>query len=118
MVNVLMIGKVKAVRRIELDGFVDSKWTENIPKIEVTIESEIPDDNGDINYSMDKQILESSEYKKYKELEHKYVAVPYVMDSSAKGQKWYPDKNTHMFELKDSFANMIKTEPVPALKKV
>lgn len=110
MINVLMIGKIKAVRRIELDGFVDSKWTENIPKIEVTVESEVPDDNGDINYSMDKQILEATDYKKYKDLEHKYVAVPYVMDSSAKGQKWYPDKNTPMFELKDSFMSMIKIE--------
>jgi hypothetical protein len=117
MINVLMIGKIKAVRRIELDGFVDSKWTENIPKIEVTVESEIPDDNGDINYSMDKQILESSEYKKFKDLEHKYVAVPYVMDSSAKGQKWYPDKNTPMFELRDSFASMIKSDKKDEVKK-
>lgn len=117
MINVLMIGKIKAVRRIELDGFVDSKWTENIPKIEVTVESEIPDDNGDINYSMDKQILDSTEYKKYKDLEHKYVAVPYVMDSSAKGQKWYPDKNTPMFELKDSFSSMIKSHKNDDTKK-
>ena len=117
MINVLMIGMIKAVRRIELDGFVDSKWTENIPKIEVTVESQIPDDNGDINFSMDKQIFDSSEYKKYKDLEHKYVAVPYVMDSSSKGQKWYPDKNTPILELKDSFLSMIKVE-VKEPKKV
>ena len=108
MINVLMIGKVKAVRRVELNGFVDKEWTENIPKIEVTIESEIPDDNGDINYSMDKQVFEATEYSKYKALEHKYVAVPYVMESSAKGQKWYADTNMPIFELKDSLANLIQ----------
>jgi hypothetical protein len=113
MINVIMIGKIKAVRKVELDGFVDGKWTENIPKIEVTVESEIPDDNGDINYSMDKQVLEFTEYAKYKALEHKYVAVPYVMDSSAKGQKWYPDKNTPILELKGSLIDMIQ----PTTKK-
>ncbi len=110
MINVLMIGKIKAVRKVELDGFVDGTWTENVPKIEIAVESEIPDDNGDINYSMDKQILEATEYPKYKALEHKVVAVPYVMDSTKNGQKWYPDTNTPMFELKDSLMNLIKQE--------
>ena len=110
MINTLMVGKIKAVRRVELNGFVDKEWTENIPKIEVTIESEIPDDNGDINYSMDKQILDAKEYSKYKALEHKVVAVPYVLESTAKGQKWYVDTNTPIFELKDSMMNFIKVD--------
>jgi len=110
MINVLMIGKVKAVRKVELDGFLDGTWTENISKIEVTVESEIPDDNGDTNYSMDKQVLDSTEYPLYKGLEHKVVAVPYVMESTKNGQKWYRDTNTPIFELKDTLINLIKQE--------
>ena len=117
MINVLMIGKVKAVRKVDLDGFVDKEWTQNIPKIEVTVESEIPDDNGDINYSMDKQILDATEYQNYKYLEHKIVAVPYVMESTKNGQKWYADTNTPIFELKDSLMNLIKQEDKKQEKK-
>lgn len=110
VVNTLMIGKIKSVRRVEMTKKVGDEWKNDYPMIEVTVESEIPDDNGESNFSMDKYPFEATEYPKYKALEHKIVAVPYVLKIEKSGQKWDIDSNTPIFELKDSFMNLIKVD--------
>lgn len=105
-----MIGHLKGVRKVELDGFVDGKWTENIPQIELTVASESVDLDGQPVFSMDKFTLDSKHYNNYKALENKVVAVPYVLKTSKKGQTWEYDESMPILELKDTLLNMVSSK--------
>jgi hypothetical protein len=109
-INTVLIGKIYSVRRVEIDGFDDdNNYVNGMPKIEVAFLSESIDDNGDVNPSMDKHIFEDTDYPKYKALENKVVAVPYILINDKK-QKWELDSNMPIVELKDTFMNMVKTD--------
>lgn len=110
VVNTHMIGTLMAVRKVEIDGFVDGEWKTEMPKIELTVMSESLDTDDQKNISVDKIILDSKHYNQYSALTSKIVAVPYRLDVTKKGQKWDYDETMPILELKDTFINLIKSE--------
>lgn len=109
-VNTHMIGTLVAVRKIEVDGFVDGEWKTEIPKAELTVMSESLDLDNQKNISVDKIILEDKYFNQYNALTSKVVAVPYVLETTKKGQKFDYDSSMPILELKDTFVNMIKLD--------
>lgn len=110
VVNTHMIGTLMAVRKVEVDGFVDGEWKTEIPKVELTVMSESMDLDNQKNISVDKIILADKFYNQYKPLENKVVAVPYVLEVTKKGQKFDYDDAMPILELKDTFLNMVKMD--------
>lgn len=106
-VNTHMIGHLKGVRKVEVDGFVDGEWKTEIPKVELTVASESLDLDGQPTFSMDKLTMEDKYYNVYKPLINKVVAVPYVLEVTKKGQKWEYDDSMPILELKDTMVNMV-----------
>ena len=117
VVNTHMIGLLKAVRKVEIDGFVDGEWKTELPKVELTVMSESLDLDNQMNISVDKIIMEDKHYNKYNALTNEVVAVPYRLDVTKKGQKWEYDESMPIVELKESFINLIKVDKTAETKK-
>ena len=107
-----MIGKIIGVRKVELDGFVDGEWKQEIPKVEITVMSESIDLDGQPTFSMDKQTFADTEYNRFHALNGKTVAVPYLLIVDGKKQKWEFDDSMPILELASNpLSSQIKKEP-------
>jgi len=110
VVNTHTIGKLVSVRRIEIDGFENGEWKTEMPRIELQVSSEGLDNDGELNFSLDKVVLDSKLYTKFKEKTGQVVAIPYKMETTKKGQKFEFDESMPILTLKDQLANLILTE--------
>jgi hypothetical protein len=110
IVNSHVIGSLVALRRVEVDGFVNGNWENDIPKIELTILSESLDIEGQKNISVDKIFLDAKHYNDYKDKLNSHLAIPYKMETTKKGQKFEYDDSMPILELKDSLLNLTKPE--------
>ncbi|MFT5874174.1 MAG: hypothetical protein ACI8WT_003134 [Clostridium sp.] len=108
MVNTLMIGKLVAVRRVEIGMFVDGNWDNEVPQVELTVMSTSPDLDGQPNFSMTKEFLDAKLFSKFNSLAGKFVAIPYMLDTKKDKQVWKFDDSMPILELKDDFTNFIK----------
>jgi hypothetical protein len=105
-----MIGHLKGVRKIEVDGFVDGEWKTEIPMVELTVYSESLDLDNQPTFSMDKHNIEDKYFNKYKSLVNEVIAVPYLLEVTSKKQKWEFDKTMPILVLKDTLVSMVKTD--------
>ena len=117
VVNTNLIGLLMAVRKVEIDGFVDGEWKTEIPKVELTVMSESLDNDNQKNISVDKIMLDDKYYNQYAPLTNKVLAVPYKLEVTKKGQKFDFDDTMPIVELKDTFVNLMKQDKSAELKK-
>lgn len=110
LVNTHTIGELVSVRKIEVDGFEDGKWIEGIPMIELQVQSQSLDLEGQLNFSIDKVQLESKLYGNYSDKVGQVVGIPYCMETTKKGQKYYYDESMPILIFKDKLTNLLKAD--------
>ena len=107
VVNTHTIGTLVSVRRIEIDGFENGEWKTEMPRIELQVSSEGLDNDGELNFSLDKVTLDSKLYSKFKEKQGQVIAIPYKMETTKKGQKFEYDESMPILNMKDKLTNLI-----------
>ena len=110
MINTHMIGQLVAVRKVEIGEFVDGKWENEVPKVEITVMSKTLDLDGQSNMSMTKEFLDSKEFSKFNALSNKFVSIPYLLDTKKDKQIWKYDDSMPILELKDDFTKLVKSD--------